>query len=276
MRGDGIRAKKALGQNFLTDRNVLARIAGLVGIGPDDRVLEVGPGKGALTELLAAGCARLVAVELDNRLVPLLREKFADNQRVEIVQGDILALDLRQQLAEHGEGPWKVAANLPYNISTPVLFLLLDNRELFSRLVLMLQKEVGDRLAALPGGKEYGILSVLFRLHFDIAREFIVRPGSFHPVPKVDSAVLSFVPLGSPRTDVGNEDFFRRVVKGAFSMRRKTLWNCLRGASLGVEEDGLASALALCGIDPGRRGETLDLEEFAALTKALLAIGGEK
>ncbi|WP_298272058.1 16S rRNA (adenine(1518)-N(6)/adenine(1519)-N(6))-dimethyltransferase RsmA [Geobacter sp.] len=275
MRGEGIRARKSLGQNFLTDRNVLSRIAGLVSAGPGDCILEIGPGKGALTAFLVSGGARLVAVELDTRLVPLLRETYRDNPRVEIVQGDILELDLPGLLTRYEEGPWQVAANLPYNISTPVLFLLLENRRFFSRLVLMLQKEVGDRLAAVPGSKDYGVLSVLFQLHFDVVRELIVRPGSFHPVPKVDSAVLSFVPLETPRVEVGDEAFFSRVVKGAFAMRRKTLWNCLRGAGLGVTEEGIAAALAHCGIAAGRRGETLGLEEFACLANALLARRGE-
>ncbi len=275
MRGEGIRARKALGQNFLVDRNVLARIAGIVEIGPDDRILEVGPGKGALTEMLAQGCARLVAVELDTRLVPVLRQAFRDNPRVEIVHGDILEIDLRELLASDGEGRWKVAANLPYNISTPVLFAFLDSRDLFSRLVLMLQKEVGDRLAASPGTKDYGVLSVFFQLHFDVTRELIVRPGSFHPVPKVDSAVLSFVPLGKPRVAVGDELYFRRLVKGAFSMRRKTLWNCLKGANLGLSGEQLSEALAQCGIEPGRRGETLNLGEFAALSRTMIALGGK-
>lgn len=274
MRGDGIRARKALGQNFLTDRSVLSRIAALVSAGTGERVLEIGPGKGALTSYLAEQAGRLVAVELDDRLVPLLRGSFADNPRVTIIEGDILDLDIRETLARYGTPPWKVAANLPYNISTPVLFRLLDVRDLFTRLVLMLQKEVGDRLAAGPGGKEYGVLSVLFQLHFDVTRELLVRPGSFHPVPKVDSVVLSFVPLAQPRVDVGDEDYFRRVVKASFAMRRKTLWNCLKGGTLGVPTDGIRDALARCGIDEGRRGETLSLQEFALLTKGLLAAGG--
>ena len=268
-----IRARKALGQNFLVDRNVLSRIAALVAAGPDDHILEIGPGKGALTALLAEQCGRLVAVEVDTRLVPLLREGFAANPRVEVVEGDILELDLRRLLNGGGTGPWKLAANLPYNISTPVLFLLLEHRDLFSRLVLMLQKEVGDRLAAPPGCKEYGAISVFFQLYFAVRRECLVKPGSFHPVPKVDSVVLSFTPLPAPREEVGDEQLFRRVVKGAFAMRRKTLWNCLRSAGLGVGEEGLAEVLSRCGIDPGRRGETLDLAEFAALTRALAAPG---
>ncbi len=263
------RPKKALGQNFLTDRNVLARIAEAVGIGPGDRILEVGPGRGALTALLAEGGAQVVAVELDRELVPLLRKEFAGRENVEVVEADILAVDLPRLLGEHGGGTWKVAANLPYNISSQVLFRFLESRRLFSLLVLMLQKEVGERLLAPPACKEYGALTVLFRLHFQIRREFTVKPGSFHPVPKVDSVVLRFTPLPAPQVEVGDEVFFRRVVKAAFGQRRKTLWNCLRSAALTEDEAILVAALEHCGIDPGRRGETLSLEEFAALSSEL-------
>lgn len=264
-----IRAKKALGQNFLTDRNVLARIAQLVERGSDARILEVGPGMGALTRLLAERGARVVAVELDRQLVPLLAREFAGKGNVEVVQADILKTDLPELLLSRSAGPWQVAANLPYNISTPVLFRLMDDRALFSRLVLMLQKEVGERLVAHPSSKEYGILSVLFRLHFDIIREFTVKPGSFHPVPKVDSVVLTFTPLPAPRVEVGDEPFFRLVVKAAFGQRRKTLWNCLKRLGLDCPDQALADALAGCGIEAKRRGETLSLEEFALLTRAL-------
>lgn len=265
-----VRPKKAFGQNFLTDRNVLSRIAHLVDISPNDRVLEVGPGRGALTAFLAERGARVLAVELDRDLVPLLRKEFANRGNVEVVQGDILSTDLSPFLQARGEGQWKVAANLPYNISSQVLFKFLDNRRHFSLLVLMLQKEVGERLAAVPATKAYGALSVIFRLHFDITRAFIVRPGSFHPVPKVDSIVLRFDPLAVPRVDVGDEAFFRRVVKAAFGQRRKTLWNCLKSAELGLDEEGLMHAMAASGIDGGRRGETLSLEEFAILTRAII------
>jgi 16S rRNA (adenine1518-N6/adenine1519-N6)-dimethyltransferase len=265
------RPKKALGQNFLTDRGVVARIVEAAGIAPGDRVLEVGPGRGAMTRLLAEKGARVLAVELDRQLVPLLEREFAGQDNVEIVQADILATDLRQLLRSRCEGQWKVAANLPYNISSQVLIAFLDNRELFSRLLLMLQKEVGERLVAPPACKEYGILSVFCRLHFDIFREFIVRPGSFYPVPKVDSVVLRFEPLAAPRAEVGDEAFFRRTVKAAFGQRRKTLLNCLRSGGLIADDKVLEEVLGRCGIDGGRRGETLSLEEFAALTREILA-----
>jgi 16S rRNA (adenine1518-N6/adenine1519-N6)-dimethyltransferase len=270
---DRIRPKKTLGQNFLTDQNILARIARLVERNPEDRILEIGPGRGALTRFLAAQGSRVLAVEVDRQLAPLLAKEFSDNGNVEIMVADILKVDLPALLLPRWPGSWQVAANLPYNISSPVLFRLMDHRTLFTRLVLMLQKEVGERLVAKPCSKEYGILSVLFQLHFDITREFIVKPGSFYPVPRVDSVVLSFIPLRSPRVDVGDEPFFRRVVKAAFCQRRKTLWNCLKSLKLGAEDRELARSLLACGIDGVRRGETLSLEEFALLSKALPALG---
>jgi len=263
------RPKKLLGQNFLIDRQVLGRIVEAAGIKPDDRVLEVGPGRGALTRLLADKGARVVAVELDRELVPLLSAEFAGRDNVEIVGADILAVDLGRLLGECGAGRWKVVANLPYNISSQVLFRFLECRDLFSLLVLMLQKEVGERLLAPAGCKEYGALTVFFRLYFDIQRALTVKPGSFHPVPKVDSVVLRFLPLSAPRADVGDEELFRRVVKASFSQRRKTLWNCLKTAGVAPAETDLAQALESCGIDQGRRGETLSLEEFVTLTRAL-------
>lgn len=266
------RPKKSLGQNFLTDMGVLARIVAAVRISPDDKVLEIGPGRGALTRLLAPKSDALVAVEADYRLAATLSEEFAGDGKVEIVQGDILSVDLPGLLIPRWDGRWKVAANLPYNISSQVIFMFLDNCDLFSELVLMLQKEVGDRLTAKPGTKEYGVLTPLCALHFNINREFIVRPGSFYPVPKVDSVVLKFSALPSPRTDVGDELFFRRVVKAAFSQRRKTLWNCLKSVDLGVDEAGLVQAFNEALILPSRRGETLSLEEFAMLSRTLIAM----
>lgn len=269
------RPKKSFGQNFLTDNNVLSRIAQLVDTVPGGAILEVGPGRGALTRLLALNGARVVAVELDRDLVPFLRRKFQTASNVEIVEADILKTDLAALLRPRSDRLWQVAANLPYNISSPVLFLLMDNRSLFTRLVLMLQKEVGNRLVAFPDTREYGALSVLFQLHFDIKRELTVKPGSFFPVPKVDSLVLSFTPLIEPRIAVGDEEFFRKVVKAAFAQRRKTLWNCLKLLGLERGEEKITEALEICGIARERRGETLSLPEFGALARAL-SVSAEK
>lgn len=269
---ENVRPKKALGQNFLTDRNILSRILESTGIADGERILEVGPGRGDLTRLLVENGAQVLAVELDRQLVPLLESEFAGRANVEIIQADILDTDLRELLLSRWRGKWKVAANLPYNISSQILIKFLDNRVLFSRLVLMLQREVGERLVAPPSCKEYGILSVFCRLHFDIYREFLVRPGSFYPVPKVDSVVLRFDSLAAPRVDVGDEAFFRQVVRSAFGQRRKTLWNCLKSAGLTADGNALTDALACCGIDGKRRGETLSLAEFAALSRTLLKV----
>ncbi len=266
-----VRAKKSLGQNFLVDQHVLERIVAAVAPTAGDQLLEIGPGQGALTGFLVPRVGRLVAVELDKRLLGPLTAAYGALPHVAIVEGDILRVDLPRLLTAHGEGQWKVAANLPYNISSQVLFLFLETPTLFSRLVLMLQKEVGDRLVARPGTKEYGILSVFCALHFDVVRECVVKPGSFRPIPKVDSVVLRFTPLAAPRCDVGDEPLFRRLVKAAFGQRRKTLWNCLKSADLAPDDETLRAVLASCGIDPGRRGETLDLEEFARLSRTLLA-----
>lgn len=271
-----LRPKKGLGQNFLSDTNIIARIVESAGITTEDHVLEIGPGRGALTGAIAGRGAKVLAMELDRRLVPLLEEEFAGLENVEIVQGDVLEADLREMLLARHQGKWKVAANLPYNISSQVLLKFIDNRALFSRLVLMLQREVGERLIAPCGCKEYGILTLFCRLHFDVRREFIVRPGSFFPVPKVDSVVLGFQPLPAPRVDVGEEGFFRSLVRAAFSHRRKTLWNCLKGQNYAPDGEGLMEVLAGCGIDPGRRGETLSLEEFAGLSRALINLESGK
>jgi 16S rRNA (adenine1518-N6/adenine1519-N6)-dimethyltransferase len=269
---DSLRAKKSLGQNFLVDANVLARIVKTVDVNPEERILEIGPGKGALTELLCRTAKHVVAVELDRRMVAFLLEKFSQTSNVEVVADDILGTDLNRLLLGRWSGKWKAAANLPYNISSQVLFKFIDNRNLFSELVLMLQKEVGERLIARPCTKEYGILSVFCQMYFDISRELLVKPGSFRPIPKVDSLVLKFRVLESPRVEVGDELFFRTVVKSAFSQRRKTLWNCLRSAFPLIVENVLMDIFHDCGVDPRRRGETLSLDEFALLAKGIYVV----
>ncbi|MBI2353639.1 MAG: 16S rRNA (adenine(1518)-N(6)/adenine(1519)-N(6))-dimethyltransferase RsmA [Deltaproteobacteria bacterium] len=264
------RPLKSLGQNFLVDGNIIDRIIRCADIGPADSVLEIGPGRGALTGRLAQRAGRLLLVEYDHALAAALKEQYRDEPRVTVVDGDILAVDLAALLGDAPAG-WKVVANLPYNISSPVLFRLLDCRTLFSRLVLMLQREVGERLVASAGCADYGVTTALLGLWFDMRREISVPPGCFHPRPKVDSVVVSFVPLAEPRVEVGSEETFRRVVKGAFAMRRKTLANCLKGAGL-ASADEIGAILDACGIDGQRRGETLSLEEFAALSRRLTGL----
>lgn len=261
------RPLKSLGQNFLMDRNIIDKIISSAALDFGDSVLEVGPGRGALTEILVERAAQLVLVEYDHALAADLSVRHRDNPRVRVVDGDILEVDL-QRLLGRDDRKWKVVANLPYNISTQVLFRFLEVRHRLSRMVLMLQKEVGDRLVAPPDCADYGVTTVLLGLWFDMRREFVVSPGCFHPRPKVDSIVVSFVPLSTPRVDVGDESMFRRVVKGAFAMRRKTLSNCLKKADLPVS-DGIENVLKICEIDGQRRGETLSLEEFGRISRCL-------
>lgn len=263
----GRRPLKSLGQNFLVDRNVIDKIIRVSDIQPDDAVLEIGPGRGALTGQLSECAARLVLIEFDHALAAWQRNRFKENERVTVIDGDVLKVDLAAVLSETS-GKWKVVANLPYNISTEVLFRLLKVHDRLSRMTLMLQKEVGDRLASAPDCPAYGVTTVLLGLWFDINREFVVPPSCFHPSPKVDSVVLTFSTLPRPRADVGNEGVFRDVVKGAFSMRRKTLSNCLKSTEYTRDID-LAAMLEACAIDGRRRGETLSLEEFAQLSRWL-------
>ena len=259
-----IRPKKRFGQNFLRDRQVIDRIIDAAQLAPDDRVLEIGPGLGVLTEQLLAGAGLVQIVEIDRDLA----DQWLDHAdaRLRVVQADVLAVDWPQLL---GEPPWKLVANLPYNISSQVVFRVLEHRRFFSRLVLMFQKEVGERLLADPGGKDYGILSVFCQLWFDIRRVVKVPPGAFYPAPKVDSVVLCFTPLAEPRVPVNDEPFFRQVVKAAFAQRRKTLRNTLKTGGFSSEQ--VALALERAGIDHGRRAETLDLNEFRLLAEALKA-----
>jgi 16S rRNA (adenine1518-N6/adenine1519-N6)-dimethyltransferase len=264
------RPLKALGQNFLVDGNIIAKIIRAAALTPEDSILEIGPGRGALSSLLVQHGRRLTLVEFDHALAADLKECYTGNDQVTVIDGDILALDLAGVLGTE-PAAWKVVANLPYNISTPILFRLLELRGLFSRLVLMLQREVGERLVASPDCADYGVTTLLLGLWFDIRREFIVPPTCFHPRPKVDSAVLSFVPLVRPRVEVGDEAVFRKVVKGAFAMRRKTLSNCLKAAEL-ASPDEMYGILDQCGIDGKRRGETLSMEEFAALSRCLTTL----
>ena len=259
------RPRKALGQNFLTDQNIVRKILAAAALQPADQVLEVGPGRGALTALLAERVNHLVAVEFDRDLAALLRQQYQNSPTVLIHEQDVLQVDFAALL---GEGTYKVVANLPYNISTPVLFRFLEERHRFSRLVVMLQKEVGERLAAAPDCSDYGVLTVLFRQWFEVRREFLVPPGCFFPAPKVDSVVISLVPLSGSRVVVGDQELFEKVARAAFAMRRKTLWNCLKSAGV-AELPAVEAALNETGINGQRRGETLSLDEFAALSRAL-------
>lgn len=257
------RTKKRFGQHFLHERKFIDDILAAAAIRSDEHVLEVGPGLGALTEHLLQAANRVEVIELDRDLIARLQD-HPDSHLI-LHEGDALAFDWPSILTRP---PYVFVANLPYNISSQILFKLLDNRQLFSRAVLMFQKEVGDRICAGPSSRDYGILSVLCQLYFDVKKIVDIPPGAFKPPPRVDSAVLSFKRLVQPRFAVEDERFFRRVVKAAFSQRRKTLRNTLKSGQFAPE--AIEQACASCQIDPSRRGETLSLEEFAGLSGQLL------
>jgi 16S rRNA (adenine1518-N6/adenine1519-N6)-dimethyltransferase len=259
------RAKKKFGQHFLNDRNIIRKIVEAAGVKEGDLVLEIGPGTGMLTrELLEAGAA-VIAIELDRDLIDGLRERFPDGN-LTVIPADALKMSYAALAEEHG-GRFKLVANLPYYISGPLLSKLLTERAAFSIMVLMFQKEVAVRIAAGPGNRDYGNLSVLSQAFTDVKREFDVPAHLFSPKPKVDSSVVSFRVLDAPKIDIDDEPFFRTVVRAAFGTRRKTLSNSL--ATLGLAKADTLAALQEAGVDPGRRGETLDLNEFERLAHAL-------
>lgn len=266
----GLEPKKAWGQNFLRDQTVLDRIVRATAPRPGETVLELGAGLGHLTRRLADTGAKVIAVERDRELVPILEAELSD-AGVEVVAANAKTLDLGPLRA--GGAPMAVVGNLPYHLTSPILFHLLDQRAHLSRLVVMVQKEVARRLAAAPGTKDYGVLSVRFQLFFEARSVFDVPPGAFLPPPRVTSTVIRLDRREAPLADPGDEAVFRAVVKGAFGQRRKTLSNALKAARL-LSPEALAEALEAAGLDPGARAETVPVTDFAALSREVAARGG--
>ena len=268
----GVMPKKSLGQNFLVDRRVLERIVAAAELDRETAVLEIGPGVGALTEFLARAAGKVVAVELDRRLLPVLAETLAPYPHVHVVHGDFLELDLPAFFAEHFAGWTKraVVANLPYYVTTPILFKLIEARDEVPLCVLMVQKEVAARLAAQPGTKDYGALTIAVQFYAEVDYVMTVPKHAFVPRPQVDSAVVRIRRRPAPLAAVPDERLFFRVVRAAFSQRRKTILNNL---AHNLEEGGSRAAaralLEASGIDPARRAETLSIAEFARLTQRL-------
>jgi len=256
------RPRKRFGQNFLHDERVVHAIVACISPRPDEHLVEIGPGQGALTRLLLPECGRLDAVELDRDLVGYLKKRFGTEEKLTIHSGDAMKFDFS---ALSRGGPLRVIGNLPYNISTPLLFHLFEQSACIKDMHFMLQKEVVDRLCAEPGGKDYGRLGVMARYYCSMEPLMEVGPESFTPSPKVVSAVVRLVPHGQKPVRVGPE-VLGRVVAAAFSQRRKTLRNAL---GLLLVADEIESA----DVDPGARAETLGLEDFARLAEALLRKG---
>ena len=263
----GLIPRKGWGQHFLEDRNILKKVVKVADITEEDVVLEIGPGLGGMTQALAHEAKKVIAVEIDARLVEILRNKLVDSPNVEVLQGDILKLDLRKHLGSE-KRPVKVVANLPYQISTPLLFRFIESRDLFSALILMLQREVAERMVAPPGKKAYGPLSVLVQSVAEVSLCFIIKPSAFFPSPEVESAVIRLSWKERPMFAPEQEGWFRAVVKGCLGYRRKTLANALKHSGLLLPEN-LEKRLEEMGIDPRRRPETLSVQEFVDLASTL-------
>ncbi|NDO18748.1 16S rRNA (adenine(1518)-N(6)/adenine(1519)-N(6))-dimethyltransferase RsmA [Lachnospiraceae bacterium MD329] len=263
----GFTFKKGLGQNFLTSNDILEDITDAADI--DGGVIEIGPGFGVLTRALAERAEKVISIELDERLLPVLQYTLSDFDNVKIVNADVLKLDLHSLIQEEfGSQKVSIAANLPYYITTPIITRLLEEKLPVKNIVVMVQKEVAERMAAEPSTKDYGAITVLCK-YFTKPQIVANVPSSlFVPPPKVDSAVLKLEVLDKPAVDVKDEKLFFRVVKAAFSQRRKTLLNCLC-ANFPINKTDMSELLLQLGIDPKRRGETLSLEEFAAAADAI-------
>ncbi len=259
-----MRAKKSLGQNFLQDKNVIERIVEALGLHSDDTVIEIGPGRGALTEKLIGSGVKVIAVEFDRDMIALLRERFGAADSFQLVEGDVLDVDLGDLVRGRRA---KLVGNLPYNISTAILQLLIDRRAFFTIAVLMFQREVVDRITSPAGGKDRGFISVLTEDAFDAERLFDVPPNAFWPVPKVWSSVVRLTPRASVAR---SPQQFREVLSAGFAHRRKTILNNLK-----QRLPDAADALAAADIDATRRAETLTLREWVRLTDELTKKPGE-
>ncbi|ASS97802.1 MULTISPECIES: 16S rRNA (adenine(1518)-N(6)/adenine(1519)-N(6))-dimethyltransferase RsmA [Geobacillus] len=275
----GFSFKKSLGQNFLIDANILRKIVDVADISPDTGAIEIGPGIGALTEQLARRAKKVVAFEIDGRLLPILADTLSPYDNVRIFHQDVLKADLHAVIAEElaDVSDRMVVANLPYYVTTPIIMKLLTERLPIRGMVVMLQKEVADRLAAKPGTKDYGSLTIAVQYYTEAEVVMTVPRTVFMPQPNVDSAVIRLVKRQHPPVVVDDEGVFFQVVRASFAQRRKTLFNNLTNNLPGGKEnkEQIERVLVALGIDPRRRGETLDIAEFASLSNALAPLFGK-
>ena len=263
--------QKKFGQNFLIDRSVLSGIVEAGEVGPEDFVVEIGPGIGTMTQYLAESAGQVLAVEIDDKLIPVLQETLGSYDNASVLHQDVLTVDFLEIAKEKNGGkPLKFVANLPYYITTPIVMQLLQNEIPFSSITVMVQKEVAERMQAQPGSKDYGALSVAVQYYTGPELNFIVGKGSFIPQPKVESAVITLKPKETPLNPAVKPEHMFTVVRAVFNQRRKTLLNALaNGGVLGGNKEAISEALLAAGFEPSLRGEGLDLEGFAKLTEAL-------
>jgi 16S rRNA (adenine1518-N6/adenine1519-N6)-dimethyltransferase len=273
----GLVLKKSLGQNFLIDGNVLGKIVSAAELTETSGALEIGPGIGALTQQLAKLAGKVVAIEIDQRLLPILAETLEPYPHASVVHGDVLKQDMKQLFDDkfNGVSEVSVVANLPYYITTPIIMRLLEEKLPLRNIVVMIQKEVAERMAAKPGGKEYGSLSIAVQYYCEPELVTIVPRTVFVPQPNVDSAVIKLKVRKKPPVEVEDEAFFFETVQASFTQRRKTIYNNLSAKFAAKEyKKDIESLLLQCEIDPTRRAETLSLKEFARLSTALRAYLG--
>jgi len=264
------RIVKKFGQNFLVDESILKTIIDCSELSKDDCVLEIGPGLGVMTQVLCEKAGRVLAVEIDRNLIPILKVSLFGIENVNLINDDILKLDLKKVLEENfGNTPVKVVANLPYYITTPIIMKLLEEEINLKSITVMVQKEVGERLGATPGGKDYGALSVAVQYRCIPHKILVVPPESFIPQPEVESMVIRLDSRDKPPVALRDEKMYFRVVKASFGQRRKTLLNALSSGNLGKSKEELRDILSKNNIDEKRRGETLSLEEFARIANEL-------
>jgi len=269
----GIRPLKRLGQSFLEDRNAINKIIRISNIQEDDIIVEIGAGVGLMTEVIAKQARKVIALDIDPRMVGILKKRMAPYRHVDIVQADVLEYDFSSAIGELPSRKIKVIGNIPYNISSQILFRLLAYRDHISSMILMFQKELADRLIATPGTKAYGVPTVLVSMYLLCSREMAIPCSCFYPKPAVMSSVLKMVIREKPQLDLADHDFFFKIAKTAFAKRRKTLLNNLRGLNLlGYSAMDMANALKNSGIDGARRGETLTALEIGKLSNALHSI----
>ena len=264
--------KKKWGQNFLVDQNILSKIVAACELDENSLAVEIGPGLGALTERLAASGARVLAIDIDRQLKPVLEETMADYDRVRLLFGDILEFDLEQELARafnlENISPYKVCANIPYNITTPIIFQLLEQCPHLESAILMMQKEVAQRLAAAPGSKDYGLLTLNVAYHSRVEMITRVSRNCFYPRPEVDSSVVKITPYPyhTKRVTVKDEQTLKKFMKAAFQQRRKTILNSCTGF-FKTEKPSAAAILKSLDLNPDTRPEQLSLEDFARITE---------
>lgn len=258
---------KNLGQNFLIDQNILNKIIEAAGLDSGSSAIEIGPGIGTLTQEMAKKCDKVIAIEIDDTLIPILNESLANYENIKVVHSDAMKVDVRALIKEEELKNVKVVANLPYYVTTPIITKLFNEKPGIDSITIMIQREVAERIAAKPGTKEYGSISLLCQYYSDIKKICKVSPSCFMPSPKVESAVIRMDILENPSVYVKDEKLFFRIIRDAFNMRRKTLWNALKG--VGLTEEKLREAFNNASIDEKRRGETLKIEEFAALANSI-------